>query len=222
MPSSESRSELAGSHSPDSPGLPRGRTGLSREQTTEAQLLRLQRAVIAAVAERGFANITVTDIVTRARVSRREFYRHFSSTEDCFVAAAVVGGELLSTRLTAAARNSADTEAIRGCLAGFLDLCVTEPEFTRCLTVDLPAAGRAGLQLYTDAHRQIATLLAQMAEREAAGRSTWRGVPDAVAVCAVGAVTEIVVLHVNDDTIGNLRAAEDLAVDLVRRLFGLS
>ena len=47
---------------------------------------RLLDAMEASVAEDGYARTTVADIVRRARTSRRTFYEHFDSKEECFVA----------------------------------------------------------------------------------------------------------------------------------------
>ena len=40
-----------------------------------------------AVTERGYANVTVADVIKRAGVSRETFYEQFANKEDCFMAA---------------------------------------------------------------------------------------------------------------------------------------
>lgn len=47
---------------------------------------RLLDALEASIAEDGYAKTTVADIVRRARTSRRTFYEHFASRDECFVA----------------------------------------------------------------------------------------------------------------------------------------
>ena len=47
---------------------------------------RLLDALEESIAEDGYPNTTVGDVVRRARTSRRTFYEHFSSREACFVA----------------------------------------------------------------------------------------------------------------------------------------
>ncbi|WP_324610568.1 helix-turn-helix domain-containing protein [Mycolicibacterium fortuitum] len=42
--------------------------------------------MIQSVVEDGYQNTTVADIVRRAKTSRRTFYEHFASREECFVA----------------------------------------------------------------------------------------------------------------------------------------
>ena len=82
---SEAQSELG--------PLPGGHHGLTREQVAESQRERLLAAVAHTVAERGYRATTITDIVKAASVSSRVFYEHFSSKEECFLAAfeAVLG-----------------------------------------------------------------------------------------------------------------------------------
>lgn len=63
--------------------LPPGRHGLPRELVRRNQRERLIAGATKAVAERGFAKVTVSDIIRHARVSRRTFYEHFANKEKC-------------------------------------------------------------------------------------------------------------------------------------------
>lgn len=67
--------------------LPGGHHGLSREQVTESQRERLLAAIAQVVAERGYRDSTITEIVKVASVSSRGFYENFESKEQCFLAA---------------------------------------------------------------------------------------------------------------------------------------
>jgi AcrR family transcriptional regulator len=42
------------------------------------------RAVALAVAEKGYGETVVTDVIERAHVSRKTFYEHFADLQDCF------------------------------------------------------------------------------------------------------------------------------------------
>ncbi|MBL1077269.1 helix-turn-helix transcriptional regulator [Nocardia sp. 2] len=42
--------------------------------------------MVEALRERGYRDTTVADVVRHARTSRRTFYEHFSSKQDCFIA----------------------------------------------------------------------------------------------------------------------------------------
>ena len=67
--------------------LPRGRHGLSRETVTESQRGRILQAMISAVAERGYQETRVADVVEGAGVARKTFYDFFGDKEECFLAA---------------------------------------------------------------------------------------------------------------------------------------
>ena len=47
---------------------------------------RLTEGLAAAIAEKGYAAVTIADVVRVARVSKRTFYEHFADKEACFLA----------------------------------------------------------------------------------------------------------------------------------------
>ncbi len=60
--------------------------GVSHEQIVEIQRSRLLAAAVSAVDELGYADTTVSDVTSRARVSRRTFYELFANCEECLIA----------------------------------------------------------------------------------------------------------------------------------------
>src|SRR2546430_4460155 len=85
--------------------LPRGPHGLSREEVELSQRARLLQAATEAVAEQGYVNTTVADILARAGVSRATFYQLFSDKEDCFNAAYRESAELVATAMAVELEN---------------------------------------------------------------------------------------------------------------------
>ena len=67
-------------------GLPWGPQALPRETVAEHQRERLFKAMVEAVNERGFVATTISDLVTRAGISRRSFDEHFQNKEECLLA----------------------------------------------------------------------------------------------------------------------------------------
>ncbi|MGH8505749.1 MAG: TetR/AcrR family transcriptional regulator, partial [Stenotrophobium sp.] len=65
--------------------LPKGRHSLSREQVAASQRTRLLKAAVELGTERGFASLTLTDIVSRAGVARSTFYEYFADKQQCFL-----------------------------------------------------------------------------------------------------------------------------------------
>src|SRR5262245_57415806 len=66
--------------------LPHGHHSLTREVVLASQRGRLIDAMAQAVAEHGYGATTVARVVSRAGVSRKTFYEHFSDKEDCLLA----------------------------------------------------------------------------------------------------------------------------------------
>jgi AcrR family transcriptional regulator len=177
-------------------GLPRGRARIPAEQVGAAHRARLLRAVVGAVADRGYANVRIADIVDRARVSRQSFYTQFDSKEACFLAAHADGVAVILAEFGA---QIAVAEAPLAQLAGGIDayfaLADREPEFARCMLIELPAIGPPGLAARLETHRRIATLLAawHAAARTGAGPGErWPTVPAGRYAAAVGAVHDLV------------------------------
>src|ERR1700737_2743257 len=110
--------------------LPSGRHGLTREAVAASQRGRLVFAMVKAVAEKGYAAVTVTDVVEGANVSRRTFYEQFPDKETCFLAAFDTGVELVLGRMreAAAGLDRSDWRAhIRSDLATYFDTLAAEP-----------------------------------------------------------------------------------------------
>src|SRR6201996_3551773 len=140
-------------------GLPRGRGRLPRQEVAKAHRDRLLRAMTAAVAELGYANVRIADVVDRARVSRQSFYEQFPDKEACFLAAHERGVRLILKRLADSTRHVPGlrpTAQRRAAIGSYLGLVAAEPEFAHCMLVELPASGPAGLRARLAAHEQIA------------------------------------------------------------------
>jgi len=67
--------------------LPRGRHGLSPEFVARNQRERLIAGLTEALYEVGYQKTTVSIIGQHASVSKSDFYKHFESKDECFIAA---------------------------------------------------------------------------------------------------------------------------------------
>lgn len=69
--------------------------GRPASKVAASQRARLQRAMFELVAEKGYDRVTVRELVSKAKVSSRAFYKHFRGVHDCFEATAAVAGHLI-------------------------------------------------------------------------------------------------------------------------------
>ncbi|MCW2896599.1 MAG: TetR family transcriptional regulator [Actinomycetia bacterium] len=208
---------LAGTHA-GKPGLPRGRSRLPAPAVQASQRERLLRAAVAAVADKGYPDVTVADIVRRAKVSRAAFYLHFRSREDCFLAATRRGGQLLFGHVIQAVRaigDDAPDEAVlrAGCRA-FLGFLADEPAFARVFYIDMPAAGPVAVERLQDAGCRFAEINARWHRRARARHPDWPAVPDEAYQALAGATAELVRSWVSADKTESLAELEDTLVAL--------
>lgn len=201
---------LAGSHE-GKPGLPRGRSRLPARDVRASQVERLHRAVIAAVDDKGYADVTVGDIVRRARVSRAAFYTHFTGKEGCFLAATREGGKLMAGRVVAATRalppGTPDEEVLRAACRGFLEFLIDEPVFARVFYTNMPAAGRKAVERIEAAERHFADMTATWHRRARSRHPDWPAVPGEAYLALVGAIAKLVRSAIRGgqaDALGNL------------------
>jgi AcrR family transcriptional regulator len=217
MPAAGQEGVLARTHEGE-PGLPRGRSGLPLDAVRGVQRERLLRAVIAAVGQAGFRDVTVADIVRRARVSRAAFYAHFSDKEDCFLAATRQGGLLMADRVMSAARRQpadATAEAVlRASIGAFLDFLVGEQTFARVFYIDMPMAGPKAVRQLEAALHAFAGLNRAWHERARRDHPAWPVVPYHAYYALAGATTELVRAEVRRGRTDAMTSLEDTLVAL--------
>lgn len=202
--------------------LPRGRSSLPADDVRAAQRERLIRAMVAAVAERGYAEVTVADVVAAARVSRTSFYAQFADKEDCFFAATGEGRRLMFARISAAVEelpaDADDVALLRAGLGAYLAFLRDEPVFASVFYLELPSVGRRGADRLAEARQKLAARTAVWHRRARRRHPEWPQVPDEVYRALTGATEELVREQVRAGATSQLPALEDVIVDLHLRL----
>jgi AcrR family transcriptional regulator len=107
---------------------------------------RLLRALAAVVAEKGYPDTTVAEIVERAATSQRTFYEHFKNKEDAIVAALDSGSaHMLAAALPAFRRAPDWPHAVHDTQEAMFCFGAEEPEYARLGGVEMYAAGKRAL-----------------------------------------------------------------------------
>jgi AcrR family transcriptional regulator len=188
------------------------------ETVRAMQRERLLRAVIAAVSSAGYQDVTVADIVRRARVSRAAFYAHFSDKQDCFLAATREGGQLMTDHILAATRRAAPGAGpegvLRTALTAFLEFLASEPAFARAFYLGMPAAGPRALARFEAAVGRFAEMDHAWHEHARAANPQWPVVPQQAYFALAGASGELVRAEVRQDKIESITGLADTLVSL--------
>jgi len=107
---------------------------------------RVLRALAAVVAEKGYPDTTVAEIVERASTSQRTFYEHFKNKEDAIVAALDSGSaHMLAAALPAFRRAPDWPHAVHDTQEAMFAFGAEEPEYARLGGVEMYAAGKRAL-----------------------------------------------------------------------------
>jgi AcrR family transcriptional regulator len=145
--------------------FPRGPHGLTRRFVAQSQRDRMLLAMIETVAEKGYAAVSVKDVLERSGVSRRTFYEQFRNKEDCYLAAFDAAYEHLLARITEAyeAPQYWGAKAV-GALGAALEFAADEPDVARFGLIEVMAAGDAARERYREGALQLMTMVGQAME----------------------------------------------------------
>ena len=174
---------------------------------------RLLAGMVEAIAEVGYADLTLADIVRRARVSRRTFYEHFGSKEDCLLALYGAQTARVAAEIEGAIRDVPPGEARIGVgTAVYLAALQSQPGLVRTLLVEILHVGPRGLAMRRQGMRRFADLL--LREMDAAGARTARS--PAIAMALVGGINELILEAVEEDRVDRLTGLAAPVAALVR------
>jgi AcrR family transcriptional regulator len=194
--------------------LPRGRHRLTREEVLASQRGRMLTAVADAVAEKGFARMSVADIIKRAGVSRETFYEQFSDKEDCFLAALEAGAQLMLGVLGPSLGDSGGTtlERLDGLLGGYLNVLSEEPSFAKAYLIDAYGAGGRVTERRLQLQQGFVALVTRLLGAESEGD---RFAAEAI----VAAISSLVTVRVGTGQTATLPELREPLIDLATRLF---
>jgi len=148
-PKSRDSAGSAEDYPPELSRLPPGRHGLPREFVVHNQHQRLVAGLAEAIAENGYAGTTIAHITRHAAVSRRTFYEHFSSKDECFVDAYDTVMTELRDRVSEGFEEADDwAHAVKAGIGAMLASLAAEPHLARLCMVEALVAGPVVVERY--------------------------------------------------------------------------
>ena len=191
------------------PRLPPGRHGLPRDFVAQNQRDRLTAGIIAAVAEFGYHETTITQIAAAAGVSRRTFYGYFNSKEECFFATFdQIADHVCSAAREAAAGQDEWPAQVASKISAALEVFSINPQLAR---FTLAAPLRAGGEVTVYYRRALDGALAELTDGRPGGTEAQKPSP-AVRQSLIGGAVALIVQKVEA---GEGEGIRDLLPDLV-------
>ena len=179
---------------------------------------RLLDGLMRSIVEDGYRSTTVADIVGRARTSRRTFYEHFASKEECFAALLADVNTSMVQQITAAVdRRATWTAQVRQAVEAWIGYAECSPAITVSLIRDLPALGAVGRDLQREMTAAFVAMVQALCSTE-----EWLAVRGPVsrqlATLLVGGLHELIATTVEDG--GRASDITETAVEAVVALLG--
>ncbi len=158
---------------------------------------RLIAAMAASIAEKGYRDTTVADVVRLARTSRRNFYEHFEDRDACFLALFDATNHAMMDEI-AAAVNPEHTldEQVDSAMDAYIDNVSQQPALYSSFVRELPGLGQAGAERGLATLERFANLLVALVESGRSQHPELAARPLAMdtAIIIVGGLRELAVI----------------------------
>ena len=158
---------------------------------------RLIEAMATSIAEKGYRESTVADVVRIARTSRRTFYEHFADRAACFLALFDATNDAMMEQIAAAVDPSAELDQqVQDAIDAYLENVTTHPALYHSFVRELPGLGDAGADRVRAVTERFARTLVELVEsgRRMHPELGARPLDVDTAVMIVGGMRELAVL----------------------------
>jgi AcrR family transcriptional regulator len=180
---------------------------------------RLLDGMAAAIGEHGFRESTVADVVRHARTSRRTFYEHFASRQDCFIELLRDANAAMIRQIAAAVdpRQPWETQ-VRQSIEAWIASSQSRPAITLSWIREVPSLGDDARQLQREsleAFIELVQALNDTPELRAVGIVP---PPRQLSIMLLGGLRELIATTVEDG--GDIGSITESAVQATIALFG--
>jgi AcrR family transcriptional regulator len=183
----------------------------SREQQTHRD--RLLSGMARVVASQGYASSTIADVVREAGVSRRTFYEHFQTRDDCLIALFEAASDGALKVLSAAIDPSRGWESqVEQAMAAYLGCLASNPALLRTLFIEILGLGVPGLAARRRVNQSIVDFMLGAINEPGAAPV----LPPDMALAIVGGINELILVAIEQGRAADLQAVARTGAALVR------
>ena len=165
---------------------------MTTDERGEDHRRRLLAGMTAAVAHKGYAAVTIADVVAEAGVSRRTFYEHFTSKQDCLLACYTEASAMMLAAIRRQISQSSGSaeEVVDAVIDTYLSFLDRAPEMTTTLLIEMQRAGSEGRSIFRLNSQRFAQLVQWTA---------WEGSFDSdQAVALLGGINALLLTHAEE------------------------
>jgi AcrR family transcriptional regulator len=180
---------------------------------------RLIAAMSESVADKGYRDTTVADVVRIARTSRRNFYEHFEDRDACYLALFDAVNDALMARVAAAINVEEPWERqVDQALGAYLDAVAAQPGLSQSFVRELPALGKAGSDRQLAVVERFARQLVGLVELGRRGHPGLAAGPLTLdmALMIAGGIRELTVISIQQGR--DVRELRSAAADVIKAI----
>ena len=182
---------------------------------------RLLDGLAASIAEVGYRDTTVADIVRLAKTSRRTFYEHFASKETCLTALITDANDEMIRHISAAVDPSAPwPDQVRHAVEAWLACADSQPAVFHSWIRDIPSLGALSRDLQRDLMENFIVMVQTLTDNEGLRALGIGRVSRPLAIVLLGGLRELIAATVEDGVA--VTAITETAVQAAMALLGPS
>lgn len=133
------------------------------EEIADNQRRRLLLGITRTVARKGYADASVSDVLTEVRISRRTFYELFRDKEDCYLAAYELAHAAMIDAIKQSQRTVQDpVQRVKAAHRTFLEFVQQHPELAQAFLVGVLEAGPRATERRQQAYLEFADMHARL------------------------------------------------------------
>jgi AcrR family transcriptional regulator len=182
---------------------------------------RLLEGLAQSVDERGYRDTTVADVVRHAKTSKRTFYDHFASKEECFIELLRTNNEAMIDGILAAVDlDEAPHGQVDAALGAYIDHIAARPAITLSWIREAPALGEAARALHRIAMDHLTDMLVGISTSPGFQRAGLQPVSRELALILLGGLRELTASYVEDGR--DVRGIAAASAAATRAMLGLN
>jgi AcrR family transcriptional regulator len=199
------------------------RTGLDERRSSQAPGARAARvrsrileAMVEAVAEDGYAAVTLEEVAGRADVPLTVLVEHFGDKADCYDDAFDLVAGRIAAQIAEHASPGDWPDQIRAAVDAVTDLFIAEPGLARMALVEVAAVGPRAMVRYREALERLHPPLERGRQYAARGSE----LPDGIPTMALGSAITILVEEASEQQLDSGRLKRELLFALLLPYLG--
>ncbi|BBY74782.1 TetR family transcriptional regulator [Mycolicibacterium parafortuitum] len=160
---------------------------------------RLLDGLATSIGDRGFRDTTVADVVRHARTSKRTFYEHFASKEQCLLELLRRNNVDLIAGINAAVDAGSDWQRqIHQAVDAYVEHISARPAITLCWIREAPALGAVARPLHRQVMQDLTDMLVTLTSSAGFRRAGLDPITPPIALILLGGLRELTALFVED------------------------